>query len=190
MSFTSLDFGSASYPSWATISEADKYNQVDNAVAMMWAALDDDGKKRNLVLATRRLNHFPYIGTKTDPDQETEFPRSGIPGFDSTKIPKPIEDATCYLAGLITTDPSHAHPTEVKDPNIKRVGAGEDIEVEYFHPGNINQDAKPIADATIYNLIRPFLRTSSTGSSRSRRGKARVAPDAFSYDLELGSLGV
>ena len=104
MSLTTITLGSVSYPSYATVAEADAFLAVDLARSMAWAALDEDGKGQRLAAATRRLDSLRWAGSKADDAQAAEWPRRGLfyetgDAVPGDAIPERLEQACILLAG-------------------------------------------------------------------------------------------
>ena len=84
------------------------------------------------------------------------------------ELPIAVQDACILIAGSAATDPSHTTPANTGG-NIKMVSAGT-AEVEFFTPNN--QTIQPVVqDAHALELIKQFLKTTTTGSG-GRAGTA------------------
>ena len=99
MSFTNLTISGNTYPSYASVEEADVYLAADADLHVTWEKLDVDDKSRRLVSATRRLDTLCWKGTQTNHEQETSWPRKGIEGVEDDVIPSDLEKACILLAG-------------------------------------------------------------------------------------------
>lgn len=59
-----------------------------------WDAAADPRKTTALQVATRMINQLAFIGSKSDPDQDNEFPRDA----SDNEIPIQVKRATCHQA--------------------------------------------------------------------------------------------
>ncbi len=59
-----------------------------------WDAASDGKKTISLQVATRMINQMEFIGSKSDPDQDNEFPRDA----SDNEIPDTVKRATCHQA--------------------------------------------------------------------------------------------
>lgn len=128
----SVTIGTNTYPSYASVAEADAYLGGDAIRATAWALRNADAKGRGLVTATRILQSLAWCGT--------------VP--DVTAPPAVVLDVTALLAadGLanskVFTNPSGALPRGVKSASAGKAA------VEFFGPiGLENTPAKPLPDA-------------------------------------------
>ena len=170
------------------ITAADRLLNIDPAVSVDWMLLDPYvGKRTNMVLATHRLDALEFRGTKTDPAQPLEFPRSGIPEIDPNQVPIEICNATIYLAGSIAVDPvTHtSHKSTVS--GIKSAQAGT-TEVEFFANAVVTSAQSPIHDQRVYNLIKFLLADTRDNGSLPDLGiiSSRGNTDLISQQVETG----
>ena len=156
MSLTAITLGSIDFPSYASVSEADRYLAADPARSEIWAALSDAEKGQRLVAATRRLDMLPWTGQKADPSQFTQWPRSDMPHavtpHEPGGIPEPVETAAILLA----VSPSIIDPGAGRGDSIvqsERVGPKA---VTYFR--SRRSEAETIlGDRAALDLIRHLL---------------------------------
>lgn len=59
-----------------------------------WDNASDADKDKSLKQATRMINQLSFIGKKSDPDQDNEFPRDVSDG----EVPDSVKRATCSVA--------------------------------------------------------------------------------------------
>lgn len=94
--------------SLSTVTDADAYFG-SRLYSEVWIAATSDRKQAALNDATRLINRFRYIGTKTEDTQPYEWPREGISldsvAIDSASIPQDIllaqyEIAFALLSGV------------------------------------------------------------------------------------------
>ena len=88
-----------------------------------------------LVTATKMLDRQEWVGSKTDPAQDLDWPRTGISDPEgvavaSDAIPQFILDATCELALALIQDAAVQTNSDTST-NIKSLKAGS-AEIEYF----------------------------------------------------------
>lgn len=152
----SLIVGENSYGSRA---EADAYF-ADSLKSAEWVGLTTTKRDQGLVEATRVLEREHWLGTKEDPGQTLDFPRTGltcngesVTAAESLAI---IKTAQFEYAIDIIGKPAMLN---VSDPtglnNIKSAGAGS-AKVEFFAP---SQSSK--YPATVKDIINCFLASSS-----------------------------
>lgn len=166
MTITTITINSIDYTSYASVSEADEYLNIDPVRETSWEALDNEGKGKKLIAATRRLDLLTWQGDKTggDDTQENQWPRTGVTypdGADvsTTGVPQEIENATILLAGSIAISAKVADQG-TSGTNTKKVKAGS-AEVEFFR----SQAGTPLQDATAFDLVQPFTEAASTSSA-------------------------
>ena len=165
MTLTVLQTGGVDYNSYASMDEANEILNVDPKRRGNWIALDDDEKKRGLIAATFRLDLFRWQGDRTGgSSQQNAFPRTGLKdseGSDiaSTAIPDPLARATSLLAGTIAATPGAADQGSSAS-NISEVKAGP-ATVKFFRDSNTVR-GRPLQDETAYDLIRRWLRSSTS----------------------------
>jgi hypothetical protein len=93
-----------------------------------WTNASGADKDRSLIMATYRLEHEEFPGTKAAPtSQALEWPRYGTydqngTGWDSDEIPTPIERACCELAIALLKSPTLLADTGLE--GFKQVGIG------------------------------------------------------------------
>lgn len=82
-------FANAKY---LTVTEALQYFQyrLNND---SWISATAENREKALIQASRIIDTLPFAGSKTDSDQDLEFPRNG-----DTSVPEPILIACCEIA--------------------------------------------------------------------------------------------
>lgn len=84
------------YPVYADLQDAEIYN---NAILnSTWGNLDETAQSQLLVMATRKIDSYKYVGTKVDPDQPLKFPRVMRNGTVSED--KLLTDLCCQVAAF------------------------------------------------------------------------------------------
>lgn len=144
--------------SFISVADADTYwSKRSNSD---WTAADPSDKETALINATDYLNNaYDWPGVLADTDQALSWPRDSaydLEGRKLTGIPKPIEDATAYLAGQSVAG---TVLFEVHGQAEKRLKAGS-VEIEYMDhstKGNTYEYLKSILSVLTY-----------TGSSQIR----------------------
>lgn len=81
--------------SYITVAEADAYF-ANTLRKDSWMAVSS--KEAALCDATSYLDVFDWLGSKSVNEQSLAHPRSGLGGYSSDDIAKPIKDAACELA--------------------------------------------------------------------------------------------
>lgn len=119
---------------YVTLAEANTYLE-DSVNAGAWAFLSDDDKIRALISAFRILEKQPWAGTKTNPAQTADFPRTGIScngeTVDGATVPADIKAAQIELAYVLSQDPTLATAANTGS-NTKRLQAGS-ASIEFFN---------------------------------------------------------
>lgn len=164
MTITTITISTVSYTSYASVLESTSYLAVDPVRSAAWALLTTDQKGANLVAATRRLDMLDWMGTKTSPSQENQWPRTGVTYPDgtavsTTAVPIEVQNATCLLAGTIAMN-SSASESGTSGNNKKRLKAGS-AEIEYFRPTTGTQ----LQDESAFRLLRPFFQAAAATTS-------------------------
>jgi hypothetical protein len=134
-----ITIGAVEYFSYQTVEEVDAYaNGAISAAASAWRAMaDQDTKARAAVSATRLIDRQVWAGSKTDPDQDGEFPRTGLTypdgsPVDPDTVPDRVLSAHSELSMILVSDDTIlANPAQVG--GTKRLKAGS-AEIEYFAP--------------------------------------------------------
>jgi len=73
-----LTINEIDYYSYADLEDANIYN---NAIyGSTWSSIDDTAKAQLLVMSTRKIDSYKYIGNKVDEEQPLKFPRISISG--------------------------------------------------------------------------------------------------------------
>lgn len=90
------------YYVYADLATANLYLNA-NFLATAWGDLTDDQKGQLLVTATRLFDRQCWLGTKTDPVQPLQWPRSGtgIDGVEDNVIPDDIVNGCIEMAFAI-----------------------------------------------------------------------------------------
>ena len=166
MSLTTITVGSVSYPSYATVAEADAFLAVDLERSMAWADLDPEGKGLRLIAATRRLDSLRWAGSKADDAQAAEWPRRGLFYETGDAIPERLEQACILLAG----DYAAGRVDDGEDGAIQSERVGP-IATTYFYPRRRSQAARLLGDAL--GLVSQWL-----------EGPSIAAPVATGTDAE------
>lgn len=148
--------------SWVSLEEADDY--LDSSVLYGdWNELGGDEQARALISAFRILDRANWAGAKTDPDQPTSHPRSGllVDGVEvaDDEVHQLVKSAQIEYAALIGSDASLASSvTGDASAGTKRLKAGS-AEIEYF---NNNPNARIASSrrypSTVHELIGAFLK--------------------------------
>jgi len=149
---------------YADIDMADLYLQAafhgDN-----WDAQSDDQKGKALVTATRLLDRQIWIGDKTYPDQELQWPRinTGIDevDVDSSAVPTDIVNASIEIALALVNG-----STVQDDPNttqkLSSLSAGS-VSLVYYHGSDPTTPQR--FPQIVYELTRKYLAGSTPAIS-------------------------
>lgn len=102
-------------PSFATIAEADAYNDA-SLFGTAWAPLDDPTKTKALYTATQLINQSVILAVVTD---------------GSVAIPQSLKNATSEYARILAVDSSTNPAESGGSEGVKRVEAGT-LKLEFF----------------------------------------------------------
>lgn len=127
-----ITLGTNTYDSFASVEYADEYLAADMVRGPIWEALDDNGKKRALITATRKMLTLPWCGTAPDPTVDQD---------------EPIPSVTAMLAADLAANPDLAADAS-GNSNIKRAKAGS-AEVEFFSP----VDGLPPLPSSLWGIL-------------------------------------
>lgn len=101
--------GGAAANSYLTIAAADALAE-STLGTLAWTTATSDEKTRALITATRGLDTLTWIGTRADPDQALDWPRSGATCDDieypDDAIPEAIKYSAFDLANTLLTTPT------------------------------------------------------------------------------------
>lgn len=134
---------------YQTIAEAQIYMDTRLHVEA-WEEASDADKDKALIMATRIIDGFNYLGDKSNEDQENQFPRGG-----DAEVPEAIKQACAEIALrlLEEIDPD----MEIQNSGMQS-SAFASVKITYnreFVPEHqVNGVPSPIA----WNLIKPYLR--------------------------------
>lgn len=140
-----VDIGSETYDAFGDVEGADIYLDADATLAEPWAELDEDGKGRNIVTATRILLRQPL---------------REVPSFETP--PAALVAATYEFAGAIaagydlTADPRASLP-------VRRQKAGS-VEVEFFRDIDNPAYQPPPLPRAVWELIKPLIYAPASGA--------------------------
>lgn len=180
-SVSSLSIGSNSYPVYATVAVADAYLGADPVLGPVWEALTTDAKGRYIVLATRRMDVVNWRGDKTESDQVTQWPRTGVTGVEDDELPLALQQACCQLAGEAANGVDLANYTSSagKEKSIK---AGS-VSVENFR--DFSAAPLPLPPAA-WRLMTPYVNGGSAVGGFVSYGTDGVSATTYPYDHSTG----
>lgn len=127
-----VTIGGASYPSYASLEDANDYLAA-NFLATAWQDLtDDDVKGRLLVTATRLLDRQCWQGEPTGlSGQLLAWPRKNIEDVDETVVPTGIVNGTIELALAILNGSDAVNSNVPGAQKIRDLRAGS-VSLSYF----------------------------------------------------------
>lgn len=125
-----------------------------------WVNASVDDRKRALIEATRIVDNLNYSGTKTDPSQLHQFPRTAGGGLNitptaDTAVPADVEVATYEIALQLLSgiDP------DIEVENLAASAQGfSTARTTYDRTFVLEHIAAGVPSATAWKLLRPFLR--------------------------------
>lgn len=115
-----------------------------------WERATNSDKDKALAMATADIDRLNFLGQKTDPSQELQFPRGG-----DSEIPKDIKDACCMIANkyLEGIDP------ELEYENLRLVSQGYSSVRSTYSPNALPKHLiHGIVSAEAWRILLPYLR--------------------------------
>lgn len=131
--------GSAVFNSYLSVAEADAI-AATMLGSLKWLdpATSQTQKENALIQSTRQIDTLEWIGTKTDPTQPLDWPRTGAScgdkAYDDATIPREVEFATFDLAEGLLNNPGL----------ITGIGSGGSTNTGELVPGVPNADLKSL----------------------------------------------
>ena len=170
------------------IDAADRLLLIDPVKSAAWSALDREGKRKNMVLATNRIDLINWPGDKSDQNQPLEWPRTQPTNLTSEQQLAILCKAVIIYAGTIAVNPTKHSSSQVKQTdNVKKIKADE-VEREFFHnQTSIKTEVERIIqDPDVLHILRPLfgIKTPSYSRGRSQGNENPLV------DLSGGYLGV
>lgn len=166
---------------------ADATTYLDDSInSTAWASLDPDSQTRALISAFRILEKQPWTGSKTDPLQTAEWPRTGVTDCDGTAVddatvPDDIVSAQIELAYYLSQNPTF-EADGTTGGNIRSLQAGS-ASISYFSPNDLTS-GNPASrfPANIQELIRCFVGGNSTSGVQAFGTDCPETFDTDAYD--------
>jgi len=172
------------------VSLADATTYLDDSInSTAWAFLDPDSQTRALISSFRILEKQRWQGSKTDPLQTAEWPRTGVvdcegTAVDSAVVPDDIVSAQIELAYYLSQNPTF-EADGTTGSNIRSLHAGA-ASIDYFSPNDLTSgNAASRFPANIQELIRCFVGGSSTGGATAFGTSCPETFDTDGYDRTL-----
>ena len=172
--------------------EYDVYGSLDDANIYMaaaahadcWRPLDDDPKARALVTSSRLLDRQRWRGTKTDPDQPLDWPRTGtgVEGVVNDAIPLDIQNASFELA-LALLDGSDVQNEPNVAPKLQSIRAGS-VALTYYHGFQPSIPAR--FPQIVQELLRDYLDLGSSTLSGVATGVDGTSVTENDFGLNRG----
>lgn len=138
-----VEINDITYPTYATIEEADNY--FNASFGSDWETINDDDKAKLLVSATRSIDRAEYRGSKVDEAQELEFPRviSGNETDDTLLLKACCEEAIAIY--------QHGSTSVSSTDGVKSVEV-QDTRIEFKD----NTDTSDYISDIVGDLLRPY----------------------------------
>jgi hypothetical protein len=158
--------GSASANSYATVAEANIYNESVLTDSEAWVDAETPIKNRALVTATRLLDmNIRWTGERRYFGQALDWPRYAAVDsrdarwyLDNTIIPPAVKNATAELARRLIVSGMPDVPSQTE--GMKRLKAGP-VDIEWFE----SAEAKSMIDRYVFDMVAHLtIRTSEGGS--------------------------
>lgn len=180
-----VTIGSVDYPVYADEAYADQYLAADPN-GDIWQAALDIVKQRALVNATRVLNLQKWAGSKTYPEDELAWPRTGVTtpagAVPSDIIPLDIVNASCELANQVVNGVDIANFVSTIQTQ-RSIKAGS-VAIENFRMTASEYPAYPLPQPA-WLLIAPYMGSTGFGASISSFGtdKCSILDDDLGHSL-------
>lgn len=107
-------------------------------------------KYKALYMATRIIDRLNYIGSKTETDQEHEFPRNG-----ETTVPQDILDACCEIA--ISLLDGYNDDIEYENQFVQQQKYS-NVQTTYNRPAASEHIIAGVPSIVAWRLLKPYLR--------------------------------
>ena len=114
-----------------------------------WDDADSATKAKALRHATHLLNHLNYVGARTDPDQESEFPRNG-----ETEVPTEVKQACCEVALELLRDKFPESSDDAAGKTSESVG---DASVSFDKGRTLYRENAHLPSSVAFHLIAKWL---------------------------------
>lgn len=157
--YATVTLGTTNYSVYCNLEDADSY-ALASITADAWRDADDDTKDRALVSSTRWLDEANWLGSKTDVDQELQWPRTGITDVDPDSLPANLVFACAELATQLVADPALRTGLGTPLPRSLRAGSAS---IDYFRPNDVF--IATFFPSQVMSLVRSWMSGSSSASS-------------------------
>ncbi|WEX10292.1 DnaT-like ssDNA-binding protein [Chelativorans sp. AA-79] len=148
-SYPQVTIDGTDYPVYIDLATADTFmNGTIDADA--WNAMSDDQKGRTIVSGVLVIDSQAWKGSKTDPDNAREFPRTCQE--DPSVLPAALPIVNIRLAFAISQNPELAGGASSSQGGTKRLKAGS-VEIEYFNTGILPSQSNA---STIWGIFAPL----------------------------------
>lgn len=133
---------------YGSVAEADSYF-TGRLQTDAWDIANDTDRFKALSMATRAIDRLNFIGSKTDPAQDLQFPRGDV------TVPTDIKNACfeCALAFLDGFDPN----IEIENLAISSQGMAE-VRNTYDRSFALEHIRMGIPSAVAWAYLKPYLR--------------------------------
>lgn len=182
-----ISIGSVSFWSYASINEGDQY-LLANFAATAWFSLSEDQKGQLLVTATRLFDRQCWVGEKTDPDQPTQWPRSGVTDaageeIDSSIVPDEVMYATIEMAFAILEGSEAVNSSVPGAQKLRSIAAGS-VSLSWFRGAEGNNARYDRFPLPVQELIGQWLCAGQTvaGLIVSGTGGVSVTDEDLGYN--------
>jgi len=152
-----LQIDSQPYNSYATADMADTYLAAASNGAT-WFTLTDNQKAQYLVTASRLFDRQCWLGTRTEDDQDMEWPRSstGVTGVEDDEVPLRVIEGTIEMA-LALADGSEALSDAVPGAQkLSSISAGS-VSLSYFRGAEGGVATAARFPLVVQEYIKPYL---------------------------------
>lgn len=139
---------------YATVAASDSYFLTECLDREQWIQASENRRQAALYQATRLIDNLNFVGTKTDEDQELEFPRD-----DDEDVPRDIEIACMEIAYALLD----GRDVELEAEQVGEVAAS-------LGPGRLRVEPDMMNEAKAHNVpsivawrhLKPYLRRADT----------------------------
>ncbi len=134
---------------YLTIADAQTYMDTRLHVEA-WEEASDTDKDKALIMATRIIDGFNYLGDKSDEDQDNQFPRGG-----DIEVSEAIEQACAEIALrlLEEIDPD----MEIQNSSMQS-SAFASVKTTYNREFVPEHQVNGVPSPTAWSLLKPYLR--------------------------------
>jgi hypothetical protein len=130
------------------VDEAEEYFST-RLETIVWDDSELSDKTKSLKMATNIINRLNFQGSKTDPEQNNQFPR-----YPETEIPNDVKIACCEIALSLLSGVDPEREMEALRMESQTYG---NVKATYKH-GDVEHIMAGVPSSVAWRYLRPYLR--------------------------------